>query len=276
MIAALIVSSLAGCGSKETNESTETATKDGVTTIQVAYSANNFPLAYTDDDGKLTGYEIEVIKKVDELLPQYEFEYTGAQQDAVFTGLGTGKYQIALTNSFYTEQRAENYNIPEHQLGASPVVIVVRKENEDIKTLEQASEQKLKAAPSMAGDGLTYQMELYNKNNPDKQIEITYTDSPTAFTDSIGFVAEGRADYTVFPYTYFTSLVEAEDGSLHQYVDKVVANLYAPVPTYPIIEKGNDELTTAIDGVLAQLREDGTLEKISEQFFGYNAFEIGE
>ena len=48
-----------------------------VRTITVAYSQGNAPCSYVDDNGELVGYEIDVLKLVDDMLPQYEFEFTG-------------------------------------------------------------------------------------------------------------------------------------------------------------------------------------------------------
>ena len=266
--------SLASCGKKSEGGSTK-KTADGKTVVQVVFPPNNVPLAYEDEDGNYTGYEVEVLKLVDEALEDYVFEYNTAAQDAAFTGLSSGKYNLAITNSFYTDERAKNYNIPDNQIGASPVGIVVANENADkVSDLKTASEQGVVGAPQMAGDGLTYQLELWNKNNPDNQVEFEYTDNPNAFTDSIGFVAEGRYGFTIYPKTYYEVLVTAEDGSLHEYADKLTFNLYSPVPTYPIIEKGNDELTKAVSDELGKLKEDGTLEKLSEEFYGFNAFTV--
>jgi len=271
LVAAISVGTV-GCGKAEKKVE---KSESGATIVHVVHPPNNVPLAYEDEDGNLTGYEIEVLKLVDEALEDYEFVYEEAQQDAAFTGLSTGKYNVAITNSFYTDERAKNYNIPDNQIGASPVGIVVAKENEDkVYDLKTASEQGFKCAPQMAGDGLTYQLELWNRENPDDTVEIEYTDNPNAFTDSIGFVADGRYDFTIYPKTYYEVLVAAEDGSLHEYYDKLAFSLYSPVPTYPIVEKGNDELTKALSDELGKLKEDGTLEKLSEQFYGFNAFEV--
>ena len=68
---------------------------DGVQKIKVAWQTNSYPLQYEDEDGNLTGYEIEVLKLVDEALPQYEFEFgEPTSQDAQYAGLSAGKYEM--------------------------------------------------------------------------------------------------------------------------------------------------------------------------------------
>ena len=62
-------------------------------------------------------------------LADHDFEYVGTSYDDAYIGLEAGNYDAALTNAFWTEERAEKYLIPEEQLGASVLVLAVRKEN---------------------------------------------------------------------------------------------------------------------------------------------------
>lgn len=251
------------------------ADTDGVRTIYIGAVGSNYPLTYTEDDGTWTGYEVEAMRKVDEVLDQYEFEFVDASaQDSVYTGLDTGKYQIALTNAFYTDERAENFNIPENQLGASPCGLIVRKENADIKTLEQAQAAGLSLTPLAAGDGLTYQIELFNKEHPDSQINLEYSDPSNQWTDSIQWVAEGRYDFTLFPATFYEALITAEDGAFHDYDEVLSFDAVIPVKTYPIIAKAETQLTEDVSEVLGQLLEDGTLADIAQTFYGFNPFDL--
>lgn len=275
----LIVSSLtgilAGCGT-DAQQSASSQADDGAAVIQVVAQPNNYPLAYTDDDGNRTGYEIEVMKKVDELLPEYTFVFNEAEQDAAFTGLSTGKYQLAVTNSFYTKERAENYNIPENPIGASPCGLVVTKDRADVTTLDQASELKMSPAPVMPGDGLAYQLEQYIAEHPDAGFELTYSSDPNIFIDGLSFVAEGRYDFAFFPGNFYDALVVAEDGDLHMLNDTLSYKRTIPVDTYPIIAKGEDDLTEKVSGALKTLKDDGTLEELSVEFYGFNVFEVLE
>lgn len=275
----LIVSSLtgilAGCGT-DAQQSASSQADDGAAVIQVVAQPNNYPLAYTDDEGNRTGYEIEVLKKVDELLPEYTFVFNEAEQDAAFTGLSTGKYQLAVTNSFYTKERAENYNIPENPIGASPCGLVVTKDRADVTTLDQASELKMSPAPVMPGDGLAYQLEVYIEEHPDAGFELTYSSDPNIFIDGLSFVAEGRYDFAFFPGNFYDALVVAEDGDLHMLNDTLSYKRTIPVDTYPIIAKGEDDLTEKVSGALKTLKDDGTLEELSVEFYGFNVFEVLE
>ena len=65
------------------------------------------PNSYVDENGKPAGQNIEVYEKIDELLPQYEFEYDAVDADSILLGIDSGKYAGGLGNYFWNESRAE-------------------------------------------------------------------------------------------------------------------------------------------------------------------------
>ncbi len=282
-LAASLMISTAAC-TKETNstsvadttssdETDGTDGTDGAKKVKVAWQSNSYPLAYEDEDGNLTGYEIEVLKLVDEGLADYDFEYELAgAQDAQYAGLSAGKYDLVISNAFYTAERDEAYALPENPLGASLVGIIVPKGTEGVTDFASAAKAGLKMTPQLAGDGLYYVVYKYNEENPDNQIEQEATDSADSFMNAISWVGDGRYDFAVWPKNYYEQLVIAEDGELHDYDSKLDFYECRSVYTYPIIRKDEQELADAISEVLGKLREEGTLSELSEKFYGYDAF----
>ncbi len=255
-------------------EATQQESSDEVRVIRVASPANAVPFSYYDEAGNKTGYEVEVFRLVDEALPQYTFEWYEAEQEAIYTGLSTGKYDVALTNAYYTTKREENYEIPENPIGASPAGLIVSKENADITSLEAAATAGLKPAPYLAGDGNTYQYQKYNEEHPDNQLDISYTSDENAFASAVVYVAEGRYGCHLTPVSRWTTNIEAEDGSLHEYYDKLSYTPLISISTYSIVAKGETQLTQDISDVLGQLKEDGTLEELATKFYGFNPFDL--
>lgn len=276
-VALLGLSSLSGCGKDQADAaSNEKGGSSDVTVIQVGTLQNYKPWSYHDENDKLVGYEVEVIQAVDELLPQYEFEFNEGAQDANYTALETGVYQLVLSNAFYTDKRAENYNIPSNPLGASPSGYFIAAENADkYDTLEKLAADGAEGIPLMVGDGMTYQYDKYNEEHADKPLKFEYTNGDSFQSDQYQFVAEGRYKWSPLPYTVWTSVVEAEDGPYHEYADKLKFYYSFSVPTYAIIEKGNDELTAAVDGALKELKDNGKLLELSNKYYGYDQFNPG-
>lgn len=142
----------------------------------------------------------------------------------------------------------------------------------DIQGFEDAAKAGLSLAPILAGDGLYYVVDQYNEGHPEQTIALEATDNGDAFMNSISWVAEGRYDFAVWPKNYWEQVVAAQDGSLHQYYDQVQFIECKSVYTYSVIAAGEDEFAAAVSEALGNLYDDGTLKRLSEQFYGYDAF----
>nr|WP_297765008.1 transporter substrate-binding domain-containing protein [uncultured Butyrivibrio sp.] len=278
LLATLIAGAVTGCGSASSAGQTTAQAAEGKIAVHVATGQNNYPVSFHDDDDNLTGYDVEALKLVAEKLSdKYTFDFTEGEQPANYTGLSTGKYDIVLSNAFYTEERAQNFILPENPLGASPGGVVVRIEDKDkIKTLSDAAAAGYKAAPHLAGDGNTYLYQKYNAENPDNQLDFDISDDPNAFNNVPIFIAEGRYDVAVFPGIYYDVLVTKEDGPLHEYADKLYYNEYIPIYTYSVVAKGKDELAADVNKALGELREEGKLSELAVQFYGYDTFALND
>ncbi|HGR2186052.1 TPA: transporter substrate-binding domain-containing protein [Streptococcus pneumoniae] len=94
---------LVACGNQATPKETS-AQK----TIVLATAGDVPPFDY-EDKGNLTGFDIEVLKAVDEKLSDYEIQFQRTAWESIFPGLDSGHYQAAANNLSYTKERAEKY-----------------------------------------------------------------------------------------------------------------------------------------------------------------------
>ncbi len=73
----------------------ESGKEQEVKTIRVGTGNSYNPACYLDDNGEIAGYDYEVLKAVDELLPQYKFEYQTFDFQNVLLSLDSGKIDLA-------------------------------------------------------------------------------------------------------------------------------------------------------------------------------------
>lgn len=279
--AAVATLALPGCGNDDANASSNSnsanssaANSDGSSKkITIAYVQGGYPTSFTDDTGEPDGYEIQVLKKVSEILSDYEFEYVGLDQPAVFAGLSTGRYDLGLTNSFWTPERAESYLQPKEHVGATILGFVIRKEHDGIDTLGQAAEAGLSLAPITAGDGNYYVVSDYNDQHPDQPIELVATEDGNAFTEAFTWVHEGRYDFTVVPLQYWNGLVVEEDGAFHSYEDDLRFSIIGGAKTWSFLANGREEFETDYSAALKQLKDEGALSELSTEWYGIDNFE---
>lgn len=223
-------------------EASKNETEDGVKvrTVKVAYDQASKPISYIDDKGNPTGYDVEVMKLVDELLPEYKFEYVGTTSDDLLIGVEQGKYQVGVKNAFFTQERTEKFIFPKEFLGLSSAGLVLRKEDEGIKTLADFASKGYSLAPIAANNAQYTIIDEYNKANPNNKVKLQAGDAFTV--DVVQWVNEGRVDGGVMIEGPFKQQVLADDGAYHNLKDEVVYNEFAVIKTWPLFNKKNKNL----------------------------------
>ncbi|RKQ37980.1 transporter substrate-binding domain-containing protein [Oceanobacillus halophilus] len=269
-----VITLLAGCGSDTTSSTQEAeASSDGeVRTVKIAYDQASKPISWLDDDGNPTGYDVEVMKLVDELLPEYEFEFVGTTSDDLLIGVQQGKYHAGVKNAFWTEERSENFIYPEEFLGLSSIGLVLTNENAHIETLEDFASAGYTLAPIAANNAQYTIIDEYNQKNPDNPVQLEAGDQFSV--DVIQWVNEGRVDGGVAIEGSFEKQVTAEDGPYHNLVNDVVYNEFNVIKTWPLFNLNEQELADAYDEAIKQLKEKKKTNELSTEFYGRDLFKV--
>src|SRR5699024_1208884 len=213
----------------------ESASASDVRKVKVAYAQAGKPVSYTDEDGKPTGYDVEVIKAVAAKLPGYEFEFVGTSDDDLLIGVEQGKFQVGVKNAFFTEERTKKFIYPKEFIGLSSTGLVLKKENEHIKSLEDFAKADLSLAPIAANNAQYTVIETYNEENPDNQINL---EAGEVFSiDVVQWVIEDRVDGAVMIEGSFNRQVLNDDAPYNHLQDDVVYNEFAVIETWPLFNK---------------------------------------
>jgi L-cystine transport system substrate-binding protein len=262
---------LAGCNSGEASDKNS---EDGakVRTVKVAFDQASKPISYLDDNGNPTGYDVEVMKLVDEMLPEYKFEFVGTTSDDLLIGVEQGKYQVGVKNAFFTQERTEKFIFPKEFLGLSSAGLVLRKEDEGVKTLADFAKKGYSLAPIAANNAQYTIIDEYNKANPDNKVKLQAGDAFTV--DVVQWVNEKRVDGGVMIEGPFKQQVLAEDGPYHNLKDDVVYNEFAVIKTWPLFNKKEQEFADAYDKAIAKIKEQKKTNELSTKFYGRDLFEV--
>lgn len=278
IIGGAVVVALVGAtviGRSLTGSSTASSDSEQATTLKVAHTQNYVPYDFVDENGNSDGYEVAVLKAIDEKLPQYQFEYTGTSDDDLLIGLESGKYDIGTKGAWYTEERAEKFIIPEDPIGASIIGFTIRKEDADkYKNISDFAKEKGRLVPISPQNAQWNVITEYNDEHKDQPIELTAAES-FQVSDAYAWVLENRYDAFFDIKLSFEKAVKAEDGSYHQYADQLSWFPYEGIPTYPLLHRDdkNEAFAKEYEKAIKELKEDGTLAKLSKQYFGEDVFE---
>lgn len=260
----LVVSILfAGCTKKSSS----------VRVIEVAHTVTNVPYDYLDENGNSDGFEIAVLKAVDELLPQYEFHFNGVSDEELLIGLETGKYQVGTKGAWLTEERKAKFAIPKNPIAASIIGLAYRTADSDkIYDMDSFAAYSGKLIPISPLSAQYSIIESYNNTHQGKpQIQLVPSDV-FDIADSYLWVLEGRYDGYLVLKRSFEKNVLAETGAFHSLSDKLSWVAYKGIPTWPLFNKNETEFVEAYDKAVKTLTENGTIEALSNKYFGENVF----
>ena len=265
LAAAFVFLAASSCFAKTTKSK---KSKNSVRVINVAHTVTNIPYDFLDDKGNPDGFEIAVLKAVDELLPEYEFKFHGVSDEELLIGTESGKYQVGTKGAWITEERKKKFLIPNNPLAASVIGIAFRAENAaQINDLESFARYSGKLIPISPQSAQYSVIQEYNDTHKDNQIKLVPSDV-FDIADSYLWVLEGRYDaYFVLKLSYEKNVLK-EDGPYHQFADKLAYVPYKGIPTWPLFNKKETELAAAYDKAVQTLKENGTISKLSLKYFG--------
>lgn len=103
VIASLLTLAIAGCGNNSSNssqngnaaEASATANSSTKVTKIIVGTGTAFPkVCFIDENGKLTGFDVELLKEIDKQLPEYEFEFQTMDFSNLLLSLETKKIDL--------------------------------------------------------------------------------------------------------------------------------------------------------------------------------------
>lgn len=266
----LAVTALTACGSNSGSDSSESSESEESNEVEVQTIVVGAPSladkwGNLDENGELDGYEIAVLKAIDEKLPQYEFEIQPSDFQDILLSLDSGKIDLGTHMFEYNEERAEKYLYGEEGYINFSTYFIIPADSED--TTWDSLSGKIVGVLSETETTASL-IKSYNEENPDKALELDYYGS-IGEEAVIQSLLEGRWD-AIDGLAWEADEYNEEYGNGEEIVKRGDA-IGTSLSYYLYPDDGeHEELKTAVDEVLKELREDGTLAEISNQYFGYD------
>ena len=217
--------------------------------LKVGVEGTYPPYTYHDEDGELTGFDVEVAKAIADKLG-VEADFTESAWDSLLAGIDSGRLDTVINAVSITDERSEKYDF------AGPYFyitqqIVVSKDNDDIVDMDSLNGKK------MANTATTAYLDLLEDAGA-SLVQINTAD------EAVSLISSGRADFTTFNSVVFNEYLQQHpDANLK--VAFVIPNV---VDEYGVpVKKGETALYDAIQSALDELKEDGTLSQLSMDYF---------
>ncbi|QBS44184.1 L-cystine-binding protein TcyA [Nocardia sp. CS682] len=216
--------------------------------LKVGTEGTYSPFSFQGTDGKITGYDIEVIQAVgDKLGKKVEFVLT--PWDAIFAGLESKRFDLVANQVTINDERTNKYALSSPYT-TSDGVIVTRADNNAITTLADLNGKTCaQSATSNWGKVAT---------GAGAKVEAV-----EGFVQAIQLLKNGRVDATVND-----SLAVAEYTKKTGDTGVKVSGKTGETSKQAFAARKGDAVIADVDRALNELRADGTLAKISDKYFG--------
>ena len=141
LLSIVVAVSVAGCGTNASSSAGEKKEKD-VQTIVVG-TGTQFPnICFIDDKGKLTGYDVEVVRAIDKELKDYKFEFKTMEFSNLLLSLESNKIDMIAHNMAQNAERKKKFLFNDETYNYSPLYVTVPKTRNDIHSLKDLEGKK--------------------------------------------------------------------------------------------------------------------------------------
>lgn len=218
------------------------------------------PFTYYDDNNKLTGFDVDVVKAIGEIDPNLHFTFKTATWDALFPGLDAGHYHVLANQIAHNEHREKNYLLTDEiyfQGSTQPITLAER-----AKEFPQIENLKGKKVAAGVGSNHSLVLEDWNKKNGN-EIKIVYYDG------DVGVMFQELINYRV-DAVMNSPVTASEQAKANNIEISPVGQPFYDAKIHLILAKNTESETIKkrLDAALRQLHNNGTLSKLSIQYFG--------
>ncbi len=246
---------MAGCNSGEkapaqnggNDDQQQTETK----TIIVGTNPTFAPFEFQDDDGNISGFDIDLITAI-AADQGYEVEIRSMEFDALTQELLNGTIDVIASGMSITKPRLEQIDFSDPYVKAS-LAIAVSIDNEDINGPDDLVGKVV--AAQIGTTGADQCNALYEEG---KVAEVKLLQD---YDLCMLELTNGSVDAVINDVPVTRAYIDKQPDTIKMTGEAIVSDSYGFG-----IQKGNEELKTMLDTGLANVMENGTYDKLYQQY----------
>lgn len=243
LVTGIMLFSFAGCGSQKE-------------TLVIGLDENFPPMGFRDENGKLTGFDIELAeaaaKKMDLNVEFQPIDWSSKELE-----LESGKVNMLWNGLTITPERLENMDFTKPYLANRQIIVV--KNDSEVNSKQDLENKNV----GVQADSSAFEAVRKDTDSPTFMI-LTYADNISAFTD----LDVGRLDAVVVDEIVARYYLQNNDTNF-----RIIETDNFGDEEYGVaVKKGDTELLNKLQTALDELSSDGTSSKISEKWFGEDIY----
>jgi polar amino acid transport system substrate-binding protein len=223
---------------------------DDLGTVTVGSNAEYPPFEFVNEDGEITGFDIELFDAIAEEAG-FEYELVNTRWDGIFVALASGEFDAVISAATITPERAEQVNFSDPYFNAGQR-IAVQADSTSIQGPEDLDGKMVGVQLGTTGD-----IWLTEETGADVK---RYDENTLAFEA----LANGDLDAVVADGPTAAEVLQANP----QMDLKLLDGVYTDEEYGIAVNKDQPELLEAINEGLAAVRESGEYDEIYQKYFG--------
>ncbi len=233
VLALCMLCCFAGCGAKDN-------------TLTMGTNATFPPYEYVDDDGNIIGIDAEIAAAIAEKLGM-ELEIKDMEFDSLITACAGGSVDMVLAGMTVTDERKESVNFSDSY--ATGIQVIIVKEDSEIATADDLEGKTIGVQSGTTGD-------IYCRDDYGEDSVKQYNNGALA----VAALQNGQVDCVVIDNEPAKNFVAANEGL------KILDTEYITEDYAIAVAKENTELLEKINNAMAELKADGTIDKIINKY----------
>ncbi len=247
---------LTACGNSSSSKSSTSSTSSQLKlqksgTLTIGLEGTFQPYSYRKD-GKLTGFEVDLGKAVAKKLG-LKAKFVPTKFDSLIAGLDVDKYDVVINDIADTAQRKQKYLFSTPYIYSKSELAV--KKGSSINKITDIKGKKV--------------AQTTTSNNATDAKRLGATVTPTdGFQQSIDLVNQGRVAGTINSREAFYAYLKQNPKASLKFISG--GSEIKTQKIGAIVTKKHASLQKQLSKAIQELRQDGTLKKLSNKYFGGN------
>ena len=204
-----------------------------------------FPPFEYKENGEIVGIDVEIAKEIAKELGQ-ELEISDMEFSSVVPAVQSGKVDVGIAGMTIKPERQEQVDFSDTYFKASQLVIV---KSDSTITAADLEGKRIGVQDGTTGD--EYAAETYGSENVSRY---------STGMDAVMALTSDKIDAVIID-SYTAKALEKKNEGIKVLEDELTSEEYAIA-----VQKGNTELLETINTVLKRLKEDGSIDRFTEQF----------
>lgn len=239
---------IAACGTAKTASESGNSEKVYKVGVDTTYP----PFEFKEGD-EYKGIDIELINAIAK-KQGFEIELSPMDFGGIIPAMQANQLDVAIAGMSITDDRKKivDFSTPYFDAG---LIVVVKDDNSTVKSVDDLKGKKV--AVKKGTSGAKYAVDNASKLG----IEVVqFNDSPAMFQE----VSNGNADALIEDYPVITYAIAQKDLGLKTVGDRLNGDQYG----IAVLKGENQDLLEKINNGLAELKKDGTYDKILKTYLG--------